>query len=127
GIAQVPALVLLPLNRPELIPLEGAGHWLGVVPLVGKYLKRHAVRLFVSGLKVPVSLPNRLSGEELMVEMSGHVDPGRVAGAVAELLADPPGLERRRERLRATMPARGAAARLLSEVIKTAAPRGPEA
>ena len=127
GIAGVPALVLLPLNRPELIPLEGAGHWLGVVPLVGKYLKRHAVRLFVSGLKVPVSLPNRLSGEELMVEMSGHVDPGRVAGAVAELLADPPGLERRRERLRATMPARGAAARLLSEVIKTAAPRGPEA
>ncbi len=117
GIAGVPALVLLPLNRPELIPLEGAGHWLGLVPLVGKYLKRHAVRLFVSGLKVPVSLPNRLSGEELMVEMSGHVDPERVATAVADLLADAPGLARRRERLLATMPGKGAAARLLREVM----------
>ena len=117
GIAGVPALVLLPLNRPELIPLEGAGHWLGLVPLVGKYLKRHAVRLFVSGLKVPVSLPNRMAGEDLMVELSGHVDPERVANAVANMLADEADLARRRERLAATMPRRGAAAALLAEVM----------
>lgn len=120
GIAGVPSVVLLPLNRPELIPLEGAGHWLGLVPLVGRYLKRHAVRLFVSGLKVPVSLPNRLSGEDLMLELSGHVDPERVADAVLALLADAADLARRRERLAATMPPRGAAAALVRQVVATA-------
>ncbi len=123
GIAGVPSLVLLPLNQPELIPLEGAGHWLGLVPLVGKYLKRHAVRMFVNGLKVPVSLPNRLSGEELMVELSGHVDPARVAEAVLRLLADPTDLAARRSRLHATMPRRGAAAALLDAVLPAASGR----
>lgn len=117
GIAGTPALVLLPLNKPELIPLEGAGHWLGLVPLVGKYLKRHAVRLFVTRLKVPVSLPNRVSGEDLMVELSGHIDAERVADAALALLGDEADLARRRGRLAETMPRRGAAAELLRTVL----------
>lgn len=121
GIAGAPALVLLPLNKPELIPLEGAGHWLGLVPVVGKYLKRHAVRLFVTRLKVPVSLPNRVSGEDLMVELSGHVDPGRVADAALALLGDEADLARRRARLIETMPGRGAAAELLRSVLPSRA------
>ncbi len=117
GVAGVPALVLLPLNQPELIPLEGVGHWLGLVPLVGKYLKRYAVRLFVEGLKVPVSLPNRVSGEDLMVELRGEVNPALVAERTLQLLADPEDLARRRERLLATMPAPGAAKRLVELVL----------
>lgn len=117
GVAGVPALVLLPLNQPELIPLEGTGHWLGLVPLVGKYLKRYAVRLFVEGLKVPVSLPNRISGEDLMVELRGKVNPELVAEQTLALLADPDDLARRRGRLLATMPAPGAAKRLVELVL----------
>lgn len=117
GVAGVPALVLLPLNQPELIPLEGIGHWLGLVPLVGKYLKRYAVRLFVEGLKVPVSLPNRVSGEELMVELRGKVNPELVAERTLGLLADQSDLARRRARLAATMPKPGAAQRLVELVL----------
>src|SRR5690606_10503838 len=113
GVAGVPALVLLPLNRPELIPLEGAGHWLGLVPLVGRYLKRYAVRLFVEGLAVPVSLPNRITGEDLMVEVAGRVHPDAVAERALALVTDAEDLERRRLRLRATMPRPGAAAELV--------------
>ena len=120
GVAGVPAIVLLPMNRPELIPLEGAGHWLGLVPLVGRYLKRYAVKLFVEGLSVPVSLPNRMSGEDLMVEINGRVDPAGVAERAAALLADEADLGRRRERLLATMPGPGAAARLVSTVTEHA-------
>jgi hypothetical protein len=40
GIAGVPSVVMLPLNRPEIIPLEGPGHWLSLLPLVGVPLKR---------------------------------------------------------------------------------------
>jgi len=116
GVAGVPALVLLPLNRPELIPLEGAGHWLGLVPLVGRYLKRYAVRLFVEGLAVPVSLPNRITGEDLMVEVAGRVHPDAVAERALALVTDAEDLERRRLRLRATMPRPGAAAELVRVV-----------
>lgn len=116
GVAGVPAIVLLPMNRPELIPLEGAGHWLGLVPLVGRYLKRYAVKLFVEGLSVPVSLPNRMAGEDLMVEIKGRIDPDSVAERATALLADEDDLARRRGRLLATMPGPGAAAELVRTV-----------
>lgn len=116
GVAGVPALVLLPLNRPELIPLEGAGHWLGLVPVVGRFLKRHAVRLFVERLSVPVSLPNRITGEDLMVELAGRVHPDAVAERALALVADGEDLARRRRRLRETMPRPGAAAALVDVV-----------
>ena len=120
GVAGVPAIVLLPMNRPELIPLEGAGHWLGLVPVLGRYLKRYAVKLFVEGLSVPVSLPNRMSGEDLMVEINGRIDPDGVAERAVALLADAADLARRRERLLATMPGPGAAAELVRTVTEHA-------
>lgn len=118
GIAGLPSLVVLPLNRPELIPLEGAGHWLGLVPGVGRYLKRWAVRLFVQGLDQPVSLPNRISGEALFEEVSGIVTAEGLARAAHALLTDEDDLRRRRERLAATMPEPGAADRLARSVLR---------
>src|SRR5690606_26646329 len=120
GVAGVPAVVMLPMNRPELIPLEGAGHWLGLVPLIGRYLKRYAVKLFVEGLSVPVSLPNRITGEDLMVEVAGRLHPDGVAETALELLTDGTDLERRRLRLRETMPRPGAAAELVRTVAERA-------
>jgi hypothetical protein len=119
GIAGVPSLVVLPLNRPEIIPLEGPGHWLSLLPLVGTSLKRRAVRLFVERLAYPVSLPNQLSGEELMVELRGRIDPLGVAEPALALLDDPAELARRRERLGATMPRPGAAALVVDRVLAT--------
>lgn len=120
GIAGAPSVVMLPLNKPEIIPLEGPGHWLSLVPLVGKQLKRRAVKLFVEGLSYPVSLPNQLSGEALMREITGKVSVPEVAGVVTELLSDPQGLKYRRARLRETMPQPGAAGRLVSAVLADA-------
>lgn len=117
GIARVPALVVLPLNKPEIIPLEGPGHWLSLLPFVGTPLKRQAVRLFTQRLRYPVSLPNQLAGEELMSEVKGIVTPEQVAGLALADLADPERLGHRRERMAATMPAPGAAARLVDEVL----------
>jgi lipid A disaccharide synthetase len=120
GIAGVPSVVMLPLNRPEIIPLEGPGHWLSLLPFVGTALKRHAVRLFVERLRYPVSLPNQFSGETLMTEIKGIVDPEGVARSVAALVDDARERERRSERLRATMPAAGAAERLVRRVYAEA-------
>lgn len=119
GIAGVPSVVMLPLNRPEIIPLEGPGHWLSLLPIVGRPLKRAAVRLFVERLRYPVSLPNQLTGESLMVEVKGQVSVPGVAAAVAQLLDDREERARRSARLVASMPARGAAERLVRRVCDT--------
>ncbi len=118
GIAGVPAVVLVPMHKPENIPLEGAGHWLGLIPGIGKYLKRYAVRAFIEGLKQPTSLPNRLSGENLMLELTGTFSRAEVVSSLCKLLDDPAELSRRRTRLLETMPRPGAARRLLDHVLE---------
>jgi hypothetical protein len=118
GIAGVPSVVMLPMNRPEIIPLEGPGHWLSLLPLIGTPLKRAAVRLFVERLDYPVSLPNQFTGEPLMVEVTGVVDVPGVAAAVARLVDDVDDRQRRAARLRATMPGPGAADRLVRRVYE---------
>lgn len=127
GVTGVPAVVLLPLNRPEVIPLEGAGHWLGLVPGVGRYLKRYAVRLWVQGLSSPVSLPNIFSGEDLMLELAGRLDPQAVAESALGLLRDERQLAQRRARLLETMPRPGAAAALLDAIFADLAGSGARA
>jgi hypothetical protein len=118
GIAGVPSVVMLPMNRPEIIPLEGPGHWLSLLPLIGTPLKRFAVRLFVERLDYPVSLPNQFSGESLMVEVTGVVAVDDVAAAVARLVDDTDDRARRAARLRETMPGPGAAERLVRRVYE---------
>ncbi|MGL4609645.1 MAG: hypothetical protein ACRCYY_08160 [Trueperaceae bacterium] len=117
GIAGVPSVVMLPLNKPEVIPLEGIGQWLGLIPGVGTVIKRRAVKLFVEGLKLPVSLPNRFSGEDLMLEIKGKISVEQITEAMTSLLQDSSDLTRRRERLLATMPKAGAARKLVESVL----------
>jgi hypothetical protein len=116
GIAGVPSVVMLPMNKPEVIPLEGIGHWLGMIPVVGTFIKRRAVKLFVEGLNVPVSLPNRFSGEDLMLEVKGKVSVEGIAQDVLGLLQSPDLLQRK-TRLLETMPQPGAAERLVQSVL----------
>lgn len=117
GIAGLPSIVILPMNKPEAIPLDGLGHWLGLIPLVGKYIKRHAVKLFVEGLDVPVSLPNRTAGEDLMLELKGKITAQQVASEARQLLEKPELLVAKRERLLVTMPKAGAAKRLIESIL----------
>ena len=116
GIAGVPSVVLLPLNKPEVIPLEGPGHWLSLLPVVGPSLKRRAVLLAAPHL--PVSLPNNLSGEKLMVELKGALTLKGVLSEVSGLLEDEPERNRRRTRLLETMPKPGAAAKLVTRLLQ---------
>ncbi len=117
GVAGIPALVVLPMNAPERIPLEGAGHWLGLLPWVGPPLKRAAVRTFVERLDQPVSLPNRIADDAPFEEVKGVVEPTDLARRLDAMLADPADLADRRARLAASMPRPGAAATVVQGVL----------
>jgi hypothetical protein len=123
GIAGVPSIVLLPMNKPETIPLEGIGHWLSLIPFVGTPLKRYAVQLFVNRLSLPISLPNRIAGKEIMLEVRGILSVAQVMKRITALIDDPTDLSLRRRQLLATMPKPGAARKLVAEILSDLTPR----
>lgn len=115
GMAGVSALVVLPLNKPEVIPLEGIGHWLGMIPFVGTWLKRRAVLL--AAPHFPVSLPNHFSGHDLMLEYKGDITLQGMLTRARHLLDDPSALAQRRQGLLEHMPKAGAAEKLVASIL----------
>lgn len=85
ALAGLPSAVLLPLHRPELLPLEGPAHWVGLLPGVGPWLKRHIVLAFESRIKL-LALPNSWLGEMVFPELRGLFTPEQAADTVLELL-----------------------------------------
>jgi len=83
-----PMLVLVPLNRPDEITLNGLGAYLHHVPFVGRPLKRWLVRKVERGFQF-VAQPNIDVGREVAPEMRGVMMPADVVDRVCELLARP--------------------------------------
>ncbi len=81
-------VVILPLDRPEKLPLEGLGGWLEKIPFFGTIVKRNIV-LRVERSKRWISLPNLLTDREILPEIRGKVDPKRVAKELDRLLQCP--------------------------------------
>ena len=84
ALAGLPSLVLLPLHKPELLPLEGVWHWLLSMP-GARALKREFVRRLAA--RVPyLALPNQWLDEQVFPELRGVFSPAEVAAVGLELL-----------------------------------------
>jgi lipid-A-disaccharide synthase len=117
GIARVPSIVCLPLQKMELIPIENPLRYLGLIPGVGPAIKRKLVETALSRFKF-VALPNMISDEAIQPELRGQVTPDDIARASIHLLENGSERERIRSRLTATMPGPGAAARLAARILE---------
>lgn len=93
AILGVPMLVLLPLNKPEEIPLDGLAGQVGNIPLFGKWLKRTVVRQIAQRVTL-TALPNVRAGKMLTPELIGVFPPETAADMAIDLLQQP---DRRRE------------------------------
>lgn len=87
AILGVPMLVLLPLNKPEEIPLDGLAGQIGSLPVIGKWLKRQAVQA-VARRTTLTALPNVRAGRMLTPELKGIFPPEEVSRTALELLAN---------------------------------------
>ena len=84
----VPLLMVAPLNEAENIPLDGIP---GIIPLSlpgAKRLKKKLV-MWYSAKEKYVSLPNRISGKDIVPEYRGIMTPHMVADLVSDLLSSP--------------------------------------
>lgn len=118
GIAHLPAAVLLPLNRAELIPLGNALHWVGYIPLLGPLIKSWAIRWYIGKHGMVASLPNRMTKEDLMYEIVGVLKYQETAAKIIALLQNPAELARRSAGLAQHMPKPGAVATLTQKIVK---------
>lgn len=83
----IPAVTTLPMNRPEMIVINGVLQYVGRLPGVGTPLKRSVI---AAGLRrFPfVAQPNIDAGRELDPEIRGTLLPSHVAHVAAERYAD---------------------------------------
>jgi hypothetical protein len=119
GIALVPSIVCLPLQKMELIPIENPLRYLEHLPIIGTPLKRKLVETYLNRFSY-FSLPNMIADEAIQLELRGDLTVQQISTAAVKLLEQPSERERISSRLAATMPKAGTAehlARLMLERV----------
>lgn len=112
----IPMVVVVPLNEPRKIPLEGLAGLIGGIPVVGPLVKSKAVSRLAQRTTF-ASLPNRRAGEHVVPEVIGRLTPQDIAGPLQELLHSPSERERIAERLKEIAGPPGAARRLADLIM----------
>jgi len=87
AILGVPMLVLLPLNKPEEIPIDGILEHVGRIPFVGKRIKRAAVNTLAARQRF-LAIPNAKAERMVTPELRGHLTPEQIAELATTVLED---------------------------------------
>lgn len=111
----VPLLAVVPMNQVENIPMDGIP---GIIPMSvpgAKALKKKLVYWYSKRLKY-ASLPNRMTGKEIVPEHRGVMTPSMVAALVEDLISDPERLSEIVRGYSCIYHERGAAAKIARKV-----------
>lgn len=111
----VPMIVIVPLNKPEELPLDGLLGYLDTIPLIGKPLKRYAVNRFHQSVPF-VALPNMRAGECVVPEIRGVIKAEMVVTEAFDLLHNPQKRQSMSRKLKSIMGEKGAASQLVKTI-----------
>ncbi len=110
-----PMLVAVPFNKPEAYILDGLIGIIGNAPVIGKYVKKAAIKVLNRTVKF-IALPNRKADEMIVPEMRGNLTAEDVAKKAVELLEDPELLSLTGKKLKKAMGLPGAAQKIAEEI-----------
>lgn len=116
----IPMIVVVILNYPERIPLEGIPGIIGNIPVIGREIKRRLLPKLLAKAKF-TAWPNRLAQNFVVPELRGVVSAEAVSAEVARLLSDSDEYQRIARQLKTMVGESGAAdrlARLVQEVLE---------
>lgn len=118
GYLGVPAIVTVPLNLPEEVPLTGIFEFFGRLPVIGGPIKRMAVRKALQRIEF-TAIPNKRQRRFIMPEVRGILTAEDVAIKALELLQDTKARGRISLELKEAMGRPGAAESVASAVLGT--------
>jgi len=82
---EIPSLVVAPMNKPEVIPIEGIFGLLKWVPFIGKPVLKRAVLRYID--KFPfAALPNIYENEEILPELFGVIKTANITEKINEII-----------------------------------------
>jgi len=85
AVLKTPMLVILPLNKPELIPLPGLIGIIGEIPLLGKLIKRTIIPKMAKQREF-ISLVNLIEKRKIVPELKGNINSDLLVKEVNSLL-----------------------------------------
>ena len=89
---ECPMSIIIPLNRPDLIPIGGLIGLIGTIPLLGYLLKKGMVYV-LSKLDKTYSLPNKLLPTQVVPELIDKITPESFAQFIIEKIHDQHGID----------------------------------
>lgn len=121
----IPMVVILPLNKPHLIPVDGLIGALSKLPGFGRVIKPKVIKFLLKKLKY-VALPNQKANRMIVPEIIGQVSAYSVARKTISLLQDP--LYRRQVsmELRQTIDSEGTVMQILTHLLLSMKKQYPE-
>jgi hypothetical protein len=82
---KIPSLVVAPLNKPELYPVEGPFGLLKWVPVLGKMILKKVVFRYLSSFRY-AALPNIYANEEIFPELFKVLQTDEITEKIVEIL-----------------------------------------
>jgi lipid-A-disaccharide synthase len=110
-----PMIMVLPLNRPDDIPIEGLLYFITKIPWLGRQLKKALAKMVNARVKF-FALPNIKAQQELIPELRGILQPVQVAQKIIEMLQSPHELKTTSEKLIRVMGEKNAAQTIAKEI-----------
>ena len=114
----IPMLVVFPLDDPDVIPLEGLPHYIGMIPYFGSKFKRFLADTLNRRIKF-FALPNIKAGKEITPEIRGIIKEEEIANGVISLLKNNQTRRKMSQDLKTAMGTPGAAAKIAEEINET--------
>lgn len=92
GYLGIPQLVILPLQKPEYIPVWGILGWLDFLGTLGKKMKGYFIWQYakknIFTRKRYIAMPNIISNKEVVPEYAGIITPETLANLIFNLVSD---------------------------------------
>lgn len=113
----IPMIVVVPLNRPEVIPLNGFTGLTGKLPFLGELIKREAIKKYNKKIRF-CAIPNIRAEKEIVPEVRGKIQPQDVAEKAVKLLQNKKRLISISGELKKAMEKDGAANKVVDVILQ---------
>ena len=113
---ETPMLVLMPLNHPERIILDGAAGLIDKIPFVGLWIKKK-ILAWLAQKKPMLSHPNRRAKTKIVPEIIAVLERDDIVKTIRQLLRDSDSLVRIKKALASLNPSQNCAEAMKNEIV----------